>query len=178
MRAFLLPERMSNYTDKIPLIIADWRTGEYTVRDLTSKYKVSVGFIAKHTKGVEQDTAQTVNKLVQAKQELANLDEHSVHAVHEVVDERTKHIQFFTNVTVKNIKAMESKLTGELSIVEHKHAQETIAKAKETVLGKEASTQVNIQNNTTINNELVAGAKEQLQQRLAKINGTRLIESQ
>ena len=163
---------MADYADKIPLIIADWRTGEYTVRDLTSRYKVSVGFIAKHTKGVEQDTAQTVNKLVQAKQELANLDEHSVHAVHEVVDERTKHIQFFNNVTVKNIQAMSGKLDETLSIVEHKHAQEAIAKAKETVLGKEANTQVNIQNNTTtINAELVAGAKEQLQLRLAKLNG-------
>ena len=33
-----------------------------------------------------------VNKLVEAKQELSQLDERSVHAVNEIVEERTKHI--------------------------------------------------------------------------------------
>lgn len=39
---------------------------------------------------VEQSAALTVNKLIEAKQELAMLDEHSVNAVHAAVDERTK----------------------------------------------------------------------------------------
>ena len=160
-------------------IIADWRTGEYSQRDLANKHNVSVGLVAKLTKDIARDTAPIVSAGIEYRQRLAEHDERNVSAISNAVDERTKHIQFFTNVTVKNINAMASKLGKSMTIIEHKHAQEAIAKAKETVLGKEANTQVNIQNNTTtINNELVAGAKEQLLQRLAKLNGPRLIESQ
>ena len=88
-----------------------------------------------------------VNKLVEAKQELSQLDERSVHAVNEIVEERTKHIQFFTNATINNLRMMESKINEGTSIVEHKIAQEAIAKGRETVLGKQPETQVNIQNN-------------------------------
>lgn len=160
-------------------IIADWRTGEYSQQALADKYDVSKGVANKLCKGIEQDTAPIVTAGIQYKQGLAVNDDRNVTAINEAVTERIKHIQFFTDVTVKNISAMSDKLDATLTIVEHKHAQEAIAKAKETVLGKEASTQVNIQNNTTtINQEIVAGAKELLQARLAKLNESRLIEPQ
>lgn len=159
-------------------VIADWRTGEYSQQSLADKHSVSKGVVNKLCQGIEQDTAPIVTAGIQYRQGLSEHDDRNVTAISEAVTERIKHIQFFTNVTVKNINAMSDKLDATLTIVEHKHAQEAIAKAKETVLGKEASTQVNIQNNTTINQEIIAGAKELLQQRLAKLNEPRLIDSQ
>lgn len=157
--------------------IAHWMAGR-SQRWIADTLGVSPASVNAWVKGIEQKNIDLVNSQVIVKERLSQLPEQELNAITEHVDERTKHIKFFNDVTIKNISALSPKLNSELSIVEHKHAQETIAKAKETVLGKEASTQVNIQNNTTINAELVAGAKEQLQQRLAKLNGTRLIDTQ
>ena len=137
---------MATPTDKISLIVADWRTGAFTQRQLAGKYRVSLGFINKHTKDVPRDTAETVNKLVEAKQELANLDEQSVNAVHEQVNERTKHIQFFTNAAVKNVQAAVRKITNETTQAEHRMLAETILKGRETVLGKSPDTAIQINN--------------------------------
>jgi hypothetical protein len=46
----------ANHDDKIPVIIGQWRTGEYSIRDLAKKHDVSVGFIAKHTAGIDKDS--------------------------------------------------------------------------------------------------------------------------
>jgi len=65
-------------SSKISAIIADWRTGNYTQRDLAYKHKVSNGFVAKHTKGVIQDNEQLVSIGVQYRKGLAELDAQSV----------------------------------------------------------------------------------------------------
>ncbi len=136
-----------NPADKIPLIVADWRTGDFVQRALADKYHVSIGFINKHTKGIPKDTAHIVNKLVEAKQELSELDEISVNSVNEVVHERTKHIQFFTNAAVKNVKAAVGKISKTTSQAEHRMLADTILKGKETVLGKQPDTAIQINNN-------------------------------
>ncbi len=138
---------MADHSQKIPLIISDWRTGNFTQRDLAGKYRVSVGFINKHTKGIDQDTAKTVNKLVEAKQELAELDEQAVNSVNEVVHERTKHIEFFTNAALRNVKTAVEKVGPETSQAEHRMLADTILKGKETVLGKQPDTAIQINNN-------------------------------
>lgn len=133
---------------KIPSIVADWRTGNFTKRDLAYKYGLSLGFVANHTKNIPQDTAETVNKLVEAKQELAMLDEHSVNAVNAVVDERTKHIIFFNNAAIRNVHEAMSLVCESQN--DFKARAETISKGREVVLGKTPDTQVNIQNNIGI----------------------------
>jgi DNA-binding MurR/RpiR family transcriptional regulator len=169
---------MARLTDtQRELIMADYHIGK-SQNEIAKKYEVSPATINKLCKGIEPKHLDKVNTLTRINIELSQESECEVNAIQKEVNERIKHIDFFNKVTYKNINAMSSKLDESLTIVEHKHAQETIAKAKETVLGKEASTQVNIQNNTTINQELIAGAKELLQERLAKLNEPRLIESQ
>lgn len=135
-----------NPAEKIPLILAEWRTGEYTQRDLAYRHKVSLGFINKHTKDVERDTASTVNKLVEAKQELSKMDEHSVNAVHAIVDEKTKHIQFFNNAALKNVQTAVRKIDESTTQAEHRMLAETILKGRETVLGKSPDTAIQINN--------------------------------
>lgn len=70
----------------IEKIIADWRTGEYSQRQLVHKYKVSAGKIAQITKGLEKDCERIVSAGVIYKQGLANQDERIVSAINEVVD--------------------------------------------------------------------------------------------
>lgn len=132
--------------EKAPQIVAEWRTGEYTVREIANKHRVSIGFVAKCIKGVEKDCEQLVKGLVSAKQKLATLDEQAVHAVQSLVDKKTEHLLFFSNAAVQNVQqAMAEECTGQSDF---KLRAETIAKGKEVCLGKDPM--VNVQNNIIV----------------------------
>jgi hypothetical protein len=132
---------------KAESIVADWRTGEYSQQDLADRHKVSKGAVNKLCKGVEQDTAAIVAAGVLYKQGLAAHDDRNVTAVTNIVDERTKHIQFFTSAAVINVrKAMEEPCEGQVG---YRMRAETILKGKETVLGKSPDTAIQI-NNTAL----------------------------
>lgn len=130
-------------------IVADWRTGHFNQREIAEKRRVSLGTVNKLCKGVARDNADIVNAAVQYRQALAAQDEHNVNAIMAVVDERTKHIEFFTNATVKNIERMLDKINGSTSIVEHRVAQAAIKDGRETVLGKSPDLAVQINNAPT-----------------------------
>ncbi len=145
-------------SEKIHLIVADWRTGNYTQRKLAQKYKVSNGFVAKYTKGVSHDTADLVSMGVEYQCGLRALDEQAVSSVSSVVDERTRHVEFFNNVTVKNISSMMKKINLDTPIMEHRLAQAAIKDGRETVLGKSPDTaiQINTQQPAITAIELIA----------------------
>lgn len=131
---------MKNYEKLIPVIIGQFRTGAYSIRDLARKHDVSIGFIAKHTAGIEKDGITTVNAGVQYKQGLAENDEHFVKAVQDVVNDRTKHIIFFNTMAVQNVsEAMATKCENQH---DYRSRADTILKGKETVLGKSPETAV------------------------------------
>jgi len=132
--------------DKAAQIIADWRTGEYSQQDLADKHKVSKGKVNQLCKGMPQDMTAIVTAGVQYRQGLAEQDDRIVTAVTEVVDERTKHLQFFTNASLKNVSVMMKKIGAESSISEHRQAQTALKDAKETVLGKTPDTAIQINN--------------------------------
>ncbi len=130
-------------------IVADWRTGEYSQQRLAEKHGVSKGVVNKLCKGVEQDTAAIVTAGVLYRQGLAAHDDRNVTAVTAAVDEITKHIQFFTNVTIKNLSIMAEKIDGATTIMEHRVAQAAIRDGRETVLGKQPDTAIQINNSNT-----------------------------
>jgi len=131
-----------SYEKLIPVIVGQWRTGAYSIRDLARKHEVSVGFIAKHTTKVEKDGLAVVNAGVQYKQGLAENDEHFVNAVNDVVDERTRHIVFFNHAAIKNVsEAMAAKCENQS---DYRTRAETISKGRETVLGKASDTAVQV----------------------------------
>jgi hypothetical protein len=133
--------------DTVSKIDAEWRTGEYSQRDLADRHGVSAGKVAQITKGVPKDAAHIVSAGIQYRQGLAGQDERMVSAVTEAVDERTKHIQFFTNAAVINVKqAMAEPCEGQMG---YRMRAETILKGKETVLGKSPDTAIQI-NNTAL----------------------------
>jgi hypothetical protein len=126
----------------VETIIAEWRTGEYSQRQLADRSKVSLGVVNKLCKGVDQDCREIVNAGCEYRQGLAGHDERIVNAVQHVVEERTRHIQFFTNAAIKNVSMAVKKLSDETSQIEHKLCADTISKGRDTVLGKEPAVQI------------------------------------
>lgn len=138
-------------------IITDHKTGQYSQRKLANKYGVSLGYVNKITKNVIKEDEEVVNAGVAYMSELAKRDEQSVNAIQQVVNEKTKHLQFLHNATLKNVSVMARKLDHTSSISDHKMAQDTIHKAGQTlgVIDQFAkSGDVNVQTNTQINTPL------------------------
>lgn len=114
-------------------LLADWKTGGYTQRQLAKKYKLSNGRIATLTKGIDKDLAEIVSIKTTAEIALSLKTEQEVSAVNEQVSIKTKHLLFIHNATLKNASEMMKKINKESPIVEHKMAQETLNKAGEAL---------------------------------------------
>lgn len=127
-------------------ILAEWRTGEYTHRDLSLRNEVSVGFVFKLTKDIPKDLSSVVNSGIEYRTAVLRENEQTVHVMNEIVDEKTRHIAFFANATIKNVSLMMEKIDNTISIDEHKTAQDAILKGRETVLGKSPEMAIQINN--------------------------------
>lgn len=138
----------------ISLIIADHKTGNFSQRELAAKYKVSLGFINKNIKNIDKIDEELVNVGVAYKTELAKRDEQSVNAIEQVVNEKTKHLLFFTNSALKNQTLANKKLDENISINDLEAHSRITSRNKDSVLGKEANTQVNIQNTNAQQNNI------------------------
>src|SRR5512139_294465 len=89
---------------KADAIVADWRVTELSQQAIAEKHGVSKGMVNKLCKGVERDGHAIVTAGVQYRQALAAHDDRIVTAIEHEVDERTKHIQFFTHAAITNVK--------------------------------------------------------------------------
>lgn len=130
-------------------IMADFHAG-ITQHALAKKYEVSKATINKLCKGIEPKNADKVNALSLINIDLASQSEREVNAVNKEVAERTKHIQFFNNAAVTNVK--ESLATPCENQNDFRARAETISKGKEVVLGKQPDASVSI--NTTVVNRI------------------------
>ena len=125
------------------LLIADHKTGNYSQRKLSIKYKVSLGYVNKLIKEIDKIDEEVVNAGVAYKTELAKRDEHSVNAIEHVVNERTKHLIFFTNSALKNQTLANKKLHDGTSINDLEAHSRITSRNKDTVLGKEPDININ-----------------------------------
>jgi len=66
--------------------LADWKTGGYTIRELARRHGVSHTAIGKLVKGVDKDLIDKVDKVVNLKKELKEMDDKEREAVAVVVD--------------------------------------------------------------------------------------------
>ena len=128
-------------------ILADWRTGEYSIRAIAYRHDVSSALVGKLVKGVPKDLVDVIDAGVKYRTTLLQENRHVEDAVSKIVDEKTRHIAFFANATIKNISLMMEKVRDHTSIDEHKTAQEAILKGRETVLGKSPETAVQVNMN-------------------------------
>lgn len=124
------------------VIVRDWRIGKLSIRDLADKHGVSRGKVGELCKGVPKDAAVIVDAGVQYRQALSVHDGRMVDAIEQEVEERTKHIQFFTNAAVTNVKqAMNDVCDGQ---ADYQRRADTINKGREAVLGKTPETAIQI----------------------------------
>ncbi len=125
-------------------VLADWRTGLYSMAELAYRHKISKAKVGQICKGVEKDLRGIVDAGVSYMTGLASHDRRIVDAIEDAVDERTKHIHFFNSAAVQNVKeAMALQCETQQ---DHRFRAETISKGRETVLGKQSET-----SNTTVN---------------------------
>ncbi len=131
-------------------LIADVSTGQYSVRELAKKYGVSNATIQKYKIEMDTESEQLVNAGIAYRQGLARISEpEKVNAIVNAVDEKTKHLQFITNATLKNLSSMAKKISEKTTIIEHKIAQDALDKGAITlgVAERHAKSQIGIQNN-------------------------------
>jgi hypothetical protein len=86
---------------------------------------------------------QLVIDSARVKAEFSTLSSTAQQVVEKEIDERTRHLQFFTNATIKNCSIMMKKVDSDADFADHKLVQDTLSKGKETVLGKEPSQVIN-----------------------------------
>ena len=90
------------------------------------------------------------------KAEISTLSSTVLNVVEKEIEERTKHIQFFTNAAIKNVvEAMKKEC---LDQNEHRARADTILKGKEAVFGKDPQTVIN-NTNAQQNNQSITKIK-------------------
>lgn len=138
--------RKANYNREA--VEADWKTGKYSVRKLAAKHRISSGTVHNIVSGLDKTLEPLINAEVAIRQELATLNEHELNTFEQEVNERTRHIRLFNSATEKNITLLMDKVDADTSIYDHHTVQSTILKGKETVLGKQPETAIQINNNS------------------------------
>lgn len=105
---------------------------------------------AKKHQWVKGSLARLISDSVRVKEEFATLNLAQQDIVSKEVDSRTKHMQFFTDASMKNVAIMMEKVNETTSIHEHRSAQATLKDGKETVLGKAPDTAIMINNSQNV----------------------------
>ena len=132
-------------------ILADFHTGAFSQRELAKKYGVSVGTINKITKGIAPKNEHLVNTQIALNTAFVNINEHEMNSMNDVVEEKTKQLLFFQNSALKNQELANNQINEESELYDLKLHSEITSKNKQSVLGKDIDTQVNIQNNQQTN---------------------------
>ena len=123
-------------------IVAKWKAGR-SQNYLAKEYNTSPATINKYCKGVEQENIEIVNSKVSVYTALDGKSEQEVNAIHQIADERTRHLLLFQNSALRNQRKADEMLdeADKLNDVES-HSRIT-QRNKETVLGKDKTVELN-----------------------------------
>ena len=98
----LKKRQMARLTDNDrKLILADYHTGHYSVRELAQKHSVGKTTVAKMVKDIEPKNKDKVDTLVSVHTELAEQSGQEVDSVSRLVDEKTKHLKLINDNSTK-----------------------------------------------------------------------------
>lgn len=89
---------------------------------------------------------QLIADTARVREEFTALLPHQQQVVESEVAERLRHIEFFKKSTMKNLSTMMRKVDETITIQEHTQAQNALQKGKETILGKDIDTAIQINN--------------------------------
>ena len=131
-------------------LLDDLLKGTESVRVLAKRYGVSNATIQKYKDSIDPESERIVNAGIAYKTALSEIREpEKVNAIVNAVDERTRHLMFFTNSALKNQQLANRKLTQDAPIADIEAHSRITARNKETVLGKQPDTAIQINNTPT-----------------------------
>jgi hypothetical protein len=137
----------------------DWRMGRMSQRQIADKHGVSNGKVAQLTKGVAQDSAAIVSAGIEYRQALQTQDERMVSAVEKEVDKVSGWVNWIHTALMSNAQqAMKDKCSDQDDYLKRGN---TLAKAKESIVGKQPDTVIN---NTNALQAVIQYTPEQLRQ--------------
>ena len=131
-------------------ILADFHIGE-SQNSLAKKYGVSPATINKICKGITPKFKDKVNTVTSIKRELIEESEYQSECFDAKVNDNLKHLIFFQNSALKNQELANKQLSEDSELYDLKLHADLTSKNKQTVLGKDIDTQVNINNNQQTN---------------------------
>ena len=131
-------------------ILADFHIGE-SQNSLAKKYKVSPATINKICKGITPKFKDKVNTVTSIKRELIEESEYQSECFDAKVNDNLKHLIYFQNSALKNQELANKQLNEDSELYDLKLHADLTSKNKQTVLGKDIDTQVNINNNQQTN---------------------------
>lgn len=130
-------------------LLDDLLKGTESVRVLAKRYGVANATVQKYKESIDPESERIVNAGIAYKTALSEIREpEKVNAIVNAVDERTRHLVFFTNSALKNQQLANRKLTQDAPITDIEAHSRITARNKETVLGKQPDTAIQINNNT------------------------------
>ena len=137
-------------------VLADWKTGKYSERDLASMHKCSSSTIHKIVVGVEKTIESIASKTVAIKQQVAAFNEHEKSRYEQLVEEKSRNIQFYADAGVKIAMSALKVLDAEErpDVFQHKALAEAVLRSKEITLGKDVATVINNSNTAAVQNTL------------------------
>ena len=156
--------------DTAAQVVADWRTGEYSQRDLTAKHRVSVGVVARLTKGVHKDMSAIVSAGIQYRSGLAAHDERTAHAITDVVNQKVARMEYLSDAAIRNVEASMSADCADQQ--DYRHRATTIKAALE-VVDPQRGTGVAVQINNSQQQVVAGAARELIESRLAALAARR-----
>lgn len=142
-------------------ILQRWRAGE-SQNSIAKHFKCGKATVNAICKGVEQDNAGIVTAQVQINQILEHKPNNERNAIRELVDEKTRYLKFFNDSALKNQQLANERLKSlELTMQELNAHSAITQRNKETVLGKDITTAIQV-NNHAGNPETAKSIIEQL----------------
>lgn len=143
-------------------LIADISTGQYSVRELSSKHGVSVATVQSYKLNANMNNAEIVNAGIEYKTKLYSIkNKAEMNAIVNTVDEKVRKIMFFANSALQNQNFANDKISKSSNLFELQVHAKITAQNKETVLGKSPETAININNeNNKKKNKLTVEFKD------------------
>ena len=120
-----------------------------SLRQISDETRIDNSNIAKRAKKEEWQRGvlpKLIEDTARVREEFTALLPHQQRVVEDAVTERLKHLEFFKRSTMKNLSTMMRKVDETITIQEHTQAQNALQKGKETILGKDIDTAIQINN--------------------------------
>ncbi len=143
-------------------ILAEFHTGVYSNNELAKRWNTSHTTVNKIVKDLKPKNSGIVSSQIANRTELAEQSFKEVSAVETAVKEKTKHLEYINNLTLKNLSVMAKKINEDTTIAEHKMISEAVDKSAITLKVAERhapkTTIENSNNQQTINEIVISEA--------------------